>query len=141
MAAHEHINPEQLRMLAEAHGDNYFASYKDPEKRDRGMCYEYSDHFGKYSGIKGIYSKSWDMDGGGHSMSVVPTTEGDHAVDFTYVQYDPTAKMPIVEPLNDYRARAQKDHSEPNEDPRKFKPEDIDKQIYPSKDWKYGDPL
>lgn len=141
MAAHEHLNPDQLRGIAEAHGNKYFANYQDPEKRDRGCCYEYSDHFGTYSGIKGVRSKSWDMDGGGHSMSVVPTTQGPHAVDFTYIQYDKTAKMPIVEHLDEYRARAHRDHEEPNEYPNMYKPEHIDEHIYPSMDWKYGDPL
>jgi hypothetical protein len=107
MAAHEHLNPEQVRAIAEAHGDKYFANYKDPVKRDRGCCYDYSEHFGEFGNVKGTKIKPYEteQDGEAHAINVVPTSQGPHAVDFTYLQFDKTAKMPHFEPLHEYTAR------------------------------------
>lgn len=143
MAAHEHLNPDQLRGIAEAHGNKYFANYKDPEKRDRGCCFDYSDHFGVHGGVKGTKIKAYETekDGAPHGINVVPTNQGPHAVDFTYIQFDKTAKMPHIEPLHEYTARFKNQFPKMIEYPPDNPEKDFTKDLYPSMDWKYGDPL
>jgi hypothetical protein len=106
MAASDHLNPNQLRKIATAHGDRYFRNYKDPEKRDTGCCYDYSGHFTAHGGVSDVLVQSYEIDDDlPHAVNHVPTSEGPHIVDFTYVQFDPTAQMPIVEPTKTYEKR------------------------------------
>lgn len=106
MAASDHLNPEQLRKIATAHGDKYFRNYKDPEKRDTGCCYDYSAHFTAHSGVPNALVQSYEIDNDRpHAVNHVSTTKGPHVVDFTYVQFDPRAQMPIVEPVKTYEKR------------------------------------
>jgi len=43
---------------------------------------------------------------GNHYVTVVPTTEGPHVVDFTHRQFHSTAEFPIVQHINDFMKRA-----------------------------------
>jgi hypothetical protein len=143
VAAHEHLNPDQLKGIAEAHGAKYFSNYQDPEKRDRGCCYEYSDHFGEFGNVKGTKIKAYEteQDGEPHAINVVPTSQGPHALDFTYIQFDKTAKMPHIEPLHEYEARFKNRFPKMIEFPPYTPQKGTTEHIYPSMDWKYGDPL
>lgn len=105
MAASDHINPEQLRKIATAHGDRYFHNYKDPQKRDTGCCYDYSAHFTEHGGVSNALVQSYEIDDAPHGVNYVPTTKGPHIVDFTYIQFDPNEQMPIVEPMETYEKR------------------------------------
>jgi hypothetical protein len=105
MSAKDHINPEQLRKIAAAHGDKYFRNYKDPKKRDIGCCYDYSAHFTAHGGVQGALVQSYEIGDEPHGVNYVPTTEGPHVVDFTYIQFDPSAQMPIIEPIKTYEKR------------------------------------
>jgi hypothetical protein len=141
MAAHEHLNPEQVRAIAEAHGDKYFANYKDPVKRDRGCCYDYSEHFGEFGNVKGTKIKPYEteQDGEAHAINVVPTSQGPHAVDFTYLQFDKTAKMPHFEPLHEYTARFKNRFPKMIEYPLQT-PSGSVEHFYPDMNWEYKGP-
>jgi hypothetical protein len=144
MAAHEHLNPEQVRAIAEAHGDKYFANYKDPVKRDRGCCSDYSDHFGVHGGLKGTKIKTYASDPDyakwTHDINVVPTTQGPYALDFTYLQFDKTAKMPHFEPLHEYTARIKQKYPEAIDNPPDPPARSFIKDLYPDMNWEYKGP-
>lgn len=112
MSAYEYIHPEQLKIVAGAHGDKFFPNFRDNELRNKGCCYDYSEHFSRWSGLKGAMVKGYDLEGdqGAHAINVVPTSQGPHAVDFTYNQFDQSTPVPVVEPLHQYEARVKKNY-------------------------------
>jgi hypothetical protein len=105
MAAHEHIQPEQLRTLANEHGDKHFKNFRDPKKREIGMCYDYSEHFSKNCGLPAAHVQPYDLGDSAHAVNLVTTSHGPYVVDFTYNQFDPQAQVPVVEPQSRYEQR------------------------------------
>lgn len=105
MAAHEHINPDQLRSLASQHGQKYFKGFDNPETRRTSSCYDYSEHFSSHCGPAKVLPYEVGDEGTAHAANVVPTTGGEYIVDFTYNQFDPKAKVPVVEPRSQYERR------------------------------------
>ena len=106
MAASDHLHPEQLRAIAEQHGKKHFKNYQDPDQREKGMCYDYAEHFSKNCGLPAAHVQGYDVnDDIAHAVNTVPTSKGQYVVDFTYNQFDRTAKVPIVEPQGDYEKR------------------------------------
>lgn len=106
MAAKDHLNPDQLRHLANKHGDKYYKNFRDPDKRQKGMCYEYSEHFSRYCKRANALVLAYDFDEDyPHAVNLVETSEGPHIVDFTYNQFDRNAQVPIVEPRRTYEER------------------------------------
>lgn len=104
------MNPDQLRKIATAHGDRWFPNYNDPEKRERGTSYKYSWHFTTWGEVNKNPVRTFEFQLGNdpnyrHHVNFVPTSEGPHIVDFTYNKFDPTAQMPLVEPLETYEKR------------------------------------
>jgi hypothetical protein len=110
MSASDHINPHHLRAVAQEHGKRYFKDFDDLEKRQKGMCYEYSDHFIEHSGVAGVHLQPYEAGGDfGHATVHVPTTNGPYIVDFTSNQFDPKTPVPLVEPRHRYEKRLE-DH-------------------------------
>lgn len=107
MAAHEHIQPEQLRTLANEHGDKHFKNFRDPDKRETSMCGAYSDHFSQKCGLSHAYVVDYDLGENdyAHTVNLVKTSRGPYVVDFTYNQFDRKAKVPVVEPRSRYEKR------------------------------------
>jgi hypothetical protein len=105
MAASEHLHPSQLRNIASQHGATHFKNFQDPAKRETGCCYDYSEHFSKNSEISNAHVQPYDMGDTAHAVNVVKTSRGPYVVDFTYNQFDPKAKVPLVEPQKHYEKR------------------------------------
>ena len=106
MSASDHIHPEHLRTIAQAHGNRYFKDFADVDKRQKGMCYEYSDHFIEHGGVSGVHLQPYDAgDDFGHATVHVQTSRGPYIVDFTSNQFDPKTPVPIVEPRHRYEKR------------------------------------
>jgi hypothetical protein len=105
MAASDHLHPTQLRSVANQHGDTHFKNFRDPQKRETGMCYDYSEHFSKNCGLPAAHVQPYDLGGSAHAVNLVSTSRGPYVVDFTYNQFDPKAKVPLVEPRHKYEKR------------------------------------
>jgi hypothetical protein len=109
MSASDHINPHHLRTVAQEHGKRYFKDFDDLEKRQKGMCYEYSDHFIEHGGVSGAHLQPYEAGGDfGHATVHVPTTNGPYIVDFTSNQFDPHTPVPLVEPRHRYEKRLER---------------------------------
>lgn len=81
-------------------------SYQDPYCAS-GECHNSTMYFLHDSAVPGSH-REWRTDGGhNHVAAVVPTTEGDHVVDFTFRQFDKQSEWPVIEPADQYEQRMQ----------------------------------
>jgi hypothetical protein len=104
--ASDHLHPEQLRNLANQHGDTHFPNFRDPDKRETSRCYDYSEHFSRHCAQANAKVQPYSFDDDdAHAANLVSTSKGPYIVDFTYNQFDRNAKVPIVEPRHQYEKR------------------------------------
>lgn len=83
----------------------------DPACAD-GRCTDVAEDFTAWANKQGHRSEVVDLSNeGNHSVSTV----GDHAVDFTFRQFDPESDFPLVQPLQRY-------HDEGWEETNRYKP-------------------
>ena len=113
MAAHEHLNPTQLRDHVRSHLKNWPESYDTPDCANGNCWHATRGYIGSAveAGHEAIFQTHEVPDDvhvshhPTHTVAQVQTSRGPYVVDLTHRQFDAKAPYPLIEPIHKFLGR------------------------------------